>query len=260
MFGTTGSLGYATPPDAARRLAAALLAGFGLAAIVLWARRLAGALVEPLPGEILAGLGVAFAGWGFLWRRTDCVRSAAAGHPPQGNNPRRATLREAARWSWPAPVMMALAGAVSLPRSDVGGLVIVWALPLVALLVGRRQPAHRPRAEAASHPPTAGPGEGQTQHWERRSLESGGEVHCGWLTVELPAGQRSATAHIAFCPSLPSAPQIEAAVIEGASGTVEVAQVLAWGARLEVRLEESCANHCRVRVEVTAHAGAADDG
>ena len=56
--------------------------------------------------------------------------------------------------------------------------------------------------------------------------------------MPLAAGQRTGSLHVAFCPSFDAAPQVQAEAVSGPDCRVKAAQVLPYGARLDVKLDE----------------------
>jgi hypothetical protein len=71
-----------------------------------------------------------------------------------------------------------------------------------------------------------------------RSTAAGGQELSGWLRMPLAAGQRSGSLHVVFCPSFREAPQVQAEPVSGPDCRVKAAQVLSYGARLDIKLEE----------------------
>jgi hypothetical protein len=71
-----------------------------------------------------------------------------------------------------------------------------------------------------------------------RTTAEGGQELSGWLRLGLAAGQRTGSLHVAFCPSFREAPQVQAEAVSGPDCRVKAAQVLPYGARLDVKLDE----------------------
>ena len=86
------------------------------------------------------------------------------------------------------------------------------------------------------------------------------EADCvlGEMVVVVPAGERVAPGHLAFCPPFATAPVI---AVEAAADAAEVeaaaVEVLPWGARIECRLEEATDEPVTVTVSLSAVAAAA---
>lgn len=82
--------------------------------------------------------------------------------------------------------------------------------------------------------------------------EDGSEVIYGTLRADFQTGQRTAVLHVGFCPPLPYLPEIEAAALPGSDIRLKVAQALAHGARLDVRLSETPTEDCHVWIDMAA--------
>jgi hypothetical protein len=91
--------------------------------------------------------------------------------------------------------------------------------------------------------------EGILQRVVRRRDEDGGEVMEGWLLAEFPAGERQAAAHLAICPPFARVPACDAEPVEGPSSQLKVAQVLPYGVRFEVKLDDPADAPCAVTIE-----------
>lgn len=85
------------------------------------------------------------------------------------------------------------------------------------------------------------------------------EADCllGEMVVVVPAGERVAPGHLAFCPPFATSPEI---AVEAAADAAEVeaaaVEVLPWGARIECRLEEATDEPVTVTVSLSAVAAA----
>ena len=71
-----------------------------------------------------------------------------------------------------------------------------------------------------------------------RTTAEGGQELSGWLRMPLTAGQRTGSLHVAFCPSFDQMPQVQAEAVSGPDCRIKAAQVLPYGARLDVKLDE----------------------
>jgi hypothetical protein len=71
-----------------------------------------------------------------------------------------------------------------------------------------------------------------------RTTAEGAQELSGWLRLSLAAGQRTGSLHVAFCPSFDAAPQVQAEAVSGPGCRIKAAQVLPYGARLDVKLDE----------------------
>jgi hypothetical protein len=97
------------------------------------------------------------------------------------------------------------------------------------------------------------------QHLTRRHDEATGDVLDGWIRAAFLVGQRTATAHVAFCPPFRVAPRCDVEQVDGPPARIKVAQVLAHGVRFEIKLTPGIEPPCEVRFEFCAYE-AADDG
>jgi hypothetical protein len=80
----------------------------------------------------------------------------------------------------------------------------------------------------------------------------GGEIIYGTLRADFQTGQRTAVLHVGFCPPLPYLPEIEAAALPGSDARLKVAQALAHGARLDVRLPVAPTEDRHVWIDMAA--------
>jgi len=216
----------------------------GAAVLVGW-RRLASALREPLGTPVLLMVGalmvMTVVGIRILWRR------AAA----------------QTRWrsDWlpmilPTGAMVALGAALSLPETAAGGLAAFWALllgeelwawrPLKWRKLPRKQSVPRPvRTDpphvAAPHPAAVTsfeemPAADVLQQLTRSQADDGSEQLAGWLRMPFSAGQRTASVHVAFCPPFAKTPQVMVEQLDGPPARIKTAQLLPYGARLDLKL------------------------
>ena len=99
-----------------------------------------------------------------------------------------------------------------------------------------RRRAGRRRLDRESEP--AEPAADVLQQLTLRTTAEGGQELSGWLRMPLAAGQRTGSLHVAFCPSFDQAPQVQAEAVSGPDCRIKAAQVLPYGARLDVKLDE----------------------
>jgi hypothetical protein len=76
-----------------------------------------------------------------------------------------------------------------------------------------------------------------TQRLNYHRTESGRTSVDGWLRIGFVRDQRTAIAHVAFCPAFAHQPTVEAEPLDGPPCDVRSALVLPWGVRWEVRLD-----------------------
>jgi hypothetical protein len=254
------------PSGAARRMVRTVvcsaLALVALAAILVCARRATGAIAAPLPA-------------GGLWAAAGCLaivalafRAVMPTRPLPGS-----PAYEYVLWALPSLALALAAAGLSMVGSANGGLAGLWGLLLVEegwswgrlqreelptvpspaavttdtlpeiniLEFGLERLEIGPDIDGASSSPVhdAWTDDSVSQQCARRRDDDvNSEVVEGWLRVAFVAGQRHATAHISLCPPLAGAPECQAEQAAGPPAGVKVAQVLSYGARLEVKLDE----------------------
>jgi hypothetical protein len=249
MFAAVQLAGYL------RSAVGALLA---VAAVFVVLRRLLGALETPLGPFQLFVTGVALAA---------LTRTAHAAAP--AGRPRAASVLVSL-------ATLAMAASFSLPGSNPVALLGFWAVVVgeglwewrgllparranSALPLGEGQgvraalptaPPHAPAADGDSseEPASSGPAADVLQQLTLRTTAEGGQELSGWLRLGLAAGQRTGSLHVAFCPSFGQAPQVQAEAVSGPDCRIKAAQVLPYGARLDVKLDEPAAENQSVLV------------
>ena len=80
---------------------------------------------------------------------------------------------------------------------------------------------------------------GVTQQLVRSRTAEGCDTIHGTLRVRFAAHQRTEVLHVAFCPPFEVNPRWNAKAVSGPALTIKPAQVFPYGARIEVRLNES---------------------
>lgn len=208
--------------------------------VAVAARRIAGALSDPLDAPTLFLLGVLLA--------------AAAAIARAGTN---FTSSRNAR-SRPRPLdilisaLLLIAGAaLSLPGSSVIGLAALW-LALLAEEVWSWATAWRlhTTAESTLKPPSrliatkvVRPGSKSQviQTMTRRRSEQQDVIE-GTVRIEFAAGQRTEVAHLAFCPPLSCVPDFELEQTAGPLVRLKETQLFPYGVRIEARLNAESAH------------------
>jgi hypothetical protein len=95
------------------------------------------------------------------------------------------------------------------------------------------------------------------QRFERRTLADGRERVDGMIRVAVPRGSRLGWAHVGFCPPFGTSPAVDVATgYDGVEATVTAAEVLPWGVRIEVRLDEPAEETLDIPVDVLARTAA----
>ena len=250
-----------------RLAVAALLAA---AAVILALRRLSGALQTPLtPVSLLVAGGVLAA--------LACIAHAPARRGRPGTM--SGTMYS---WSWwvgnllVSLSVLVTAASLSLPGSHWFALFGLWTTFIGqeiwawrGLLPGGRLPSrpckHGARGngrlaicptadgESADDMEPAEPPADVLQQLTLRTTAEGGQELSGWLRMPLAAGQRTGSLHVAFCPSFARTPKVEVEAVCGPDCRIKAGQVLPYGVRLDIKLNEPA----RVEESVLAwlHAG-----
>lgn len=221
-----------------------------IVAAVVCQRRLAGALVEPLPVFPLAATGFMAAAIALLARAVSCKFATWA----------PAVVSWAVRVV-PSVALMALAVALAVPGTAVFGAWllagIVVAEETTAWWLNRRlRGASAVEVEVddavAEDPPSSTPAprpmppetadvadDRLSQQWARRREADGSEIIRGQARATFDTGVRTATVHVAFCPPLESAPQITFELPQEVDVRVKTGQLLPYGARFDLKLTKA---------------------
>lgn len=240
-----------------------------IAAMLIGWRRLTAALDSPLEPAVMAAVGVLLAGV------AAGVRVAWQRLPAEPDSPRLDRLVILL----PTIPVLSLGAALSLPGTDARGLVAFWTV-LVAgecwayrPAVWRRRPDRAarpvrvdppqepsPHASPAEPAPAASPaapvlsvpGDDVLQQLTRSQAADGSEELSGWLRMPFDAGQRTASAHVAFCPPFPRTPELSVRQLDGPSTRIKTAQLLPHGTRLDLKLAAAADRRESVLLEFSA--------
>jgi hypothetical protein len=109
-----------------------------------------------------------------------------------------------------------------------------------------------PPQTPAPHFPTAD----IAQQLIRRVDADGNESIEGWVRAVFEPGQRTSSAHVAFCPTLEGTLSISFSHADGPEARVKAAQVLPYGVRFDVKLADASEIHDSVLVEFVAKGSA----
>ncbi|MEX2559152.1 MAG: hypothetical protein WD403_04515, partial [Pirellulales bacterium] len=93
-----------------------------------------------------------------------------------------------------------------------------------------------------------------TQHVVRAFTAAGDDVLRATLGVDMATGQRGATAHLAFCPPFAMTPQAQVIQTAGPACRIKLAQLLPYGARIEIKLAAPAPQELSIQVQFTATA------
>ncbi len=250
-----------------RRLAAVgALASLGIVSAVLVARRLAGAFIEPLPDTALIAIVAAMS-----------VCAAIAHWLPQpGSGTGSFGKRQSRSWNLAtAAALVAAVGAITHTGNSVAGAVLAWCfvaaeLGAAAFSAGVFKSPQPARVQApylasvfraASKAPSQNQAEvgdaHSTEIWQQQTRErkpDGSEVIHGTLRVAFASGQRTAIEHLQFCPLLAATPRIMAEALDEFDCAVRATHGYRYGARLEVKLRETCDEPFEVLIRYEVHA------
>jgi hypothetical protein len=257
------------PAELAQAAAPIMAACLALSAAALFWRRTAGALSEPLTTAGMFAAGATLAALAAL------VRLAWRAGGPTGNGstahlPTSGLLVDCGL----SALLVVIAASISLPGSRTAGLLSLWGPVLLGecawwttVLIGpRARWTGRSRAAESSGrcaPAAAGAAPSETgsppapeqtvQQVIRTRMADGEERLSGWLRLDFAPGQRTAVAHLAFCPPLEGPPTLSVRQRSGPECRVKSAQVLPYGARIELRLVREASQNQQVVLEFEAH-------
>jgi hypothetical protein len=234
------------------------------AAICLAWRRAAGALTTPLSSPFLVLAGVVVAASAVGWRIA------------QG---RLLGKTWVLRLDWlgaalPSATVLLFGAALSLPGSDMAGVIALWAIlageeawAWRRAVWGLRRGSKRvvgsrlTRPDGAEAPlPQVVPVRQQTsdlpenvvQQLTRARAVDGSDELTGWLRAAFQGGQRLASIHVAFCPPFERTPQLAVQQLGGPDARVKTTQVLSYGARLDLKLATAAEKPASVLLHFTA--------
>lgn len=222
--------------------ALAWLTCWALAGGVLVGRRLAGCFDRPLPvGAALLAVTVVLLG----------VLGARLLRP---SLPARRAAGSAYVWCEAAPLAL-WCGALL-----VGQPIWCWLLGLmlvVAALVGvsrdwSRRPIVLPRLAAHARRRPIRSKIALRQQYVRGLAPDGAEVLWGRLREPIAAGQRTAVAHVAFCPPFGTIPALAVRQDIGPPARIKVGPLWAHGARVEIKLSRAAVGATVVGLSLSA--------
>jgi hypothetical protein len=242
-----------------RATAAAFLALLVTFAILVLARRAVGALERPLDSGVLLLAGAVIAAIAVAIRAAWFARSAMPVARWQDRSIMLATLASVVvlflglcisgtpiiaclllftilageeAWSWHRYLKMPVEWQVgNLPRGSANTDRRSGVSPLLA---GMRRDAASTKGDQRQNADL--PPKEVVQQLTRRIDADGAETLSGWLRMPFAIGQRTANVHVAFCPPMRVAPEVSVEQIEGPAARIKTAQLLPYGARLDLKL------------------------
>ncbi len=255
-----------------RWIGCSLYASVALASLVCCARRLSGALWQPLSSANLLMLAIALAAWAQGMRQFDLATVFGS----------LATRWRRHAWLLPAPVLLLSVVSVSLPGISATGLVAFWTLLVAEEILAWRQsrygfpfvfwktrnssPLAPPRiilnalpADQVDAETSEFPASDVLQQLIRRRGAFGRENISGWIRANFAAAQRTTAVHVAFCPPLVAAPQFSAEQADGPAATIKATHIYPHGARVEIKLDAPAVEPASVLFEFSAWDPAAED-
>jgi hypothetical protein len=93
---------------------------------------------------------------------------------------------------------------------------------------------------------------GITQQLTRSQAADGVEELSGWLRIAFVAGQRTGSVHVAFCPPFAATPELVVEQLEGPEARLKTAQLMSYGARLDLKLAAAAEEPTSVLVQFSA--------
>ncbi|MGQ9575248.1 MAG: hypothetical protein ACUVUC_08020 [Thermoguttaceae bacterium] len=239
------------------------------AALVLAWRRAAGVLQVPLSPAALGTLGLlaAACAWAVRAARSHAALSRLSG--------RAIPLLDCLA----SVSLVGLGAALSLPDSQPAALVFFWVVfgaeelcTWIARARGKRGfgrclgPAETGSTGlAGSAGPLFGRGwpapnaaAGQVvQQLVRSRAADGTETLCGRVRIAVAPWQRTATAHVAFCPPFAHTPRLTFQQQSGPAARIKPAQLLPYGARFDLKLTDGPQSATSILLEFAAEGKAA---
>jgi len=244
-------LGVRLPREFAFSAGWLLLGLLFFSGVTLACRRWAGALADPPCAASLLGAGLGAAAAATLARRLQ------RGHPSR-------RLQRLAAWT-PCAALGLFGIALTFPGTSPAAIGVFWAILLaeeawaLGIRSGRttgaspRQVPPSPAQESRCAVLSASSADQVMQHFERAQGRNGVERISGWLRIPVAAGQRTVTAHVAFCPPLRCVPAWALRQNEGPKARIRTTQLMAYGARIEMKLDASPAQPVEIVVRFDGH-------
>lgn len=249
MSSTAGALAIPVTRQAVQTAAHALLAVLLALSLVMLTRRLGGAFVQPLPGLtfVVVAIGLSLA--------AAFVRLPAV--------PRAGYLL----FALPGLAAILILAALTLAGTPAAAIAVAWFVVIASEAASWLAP-YRPKIEPQSSPRSianrvdTGEAEAECEaelptglvQQLTRVREGDRESLHAILLAEVPASDRQAALHIAFCPPLDAAPELTAHALDSNHADVRITQAETFGARIEIRLPAVSAEPRTILVEVLGSA------
>jgi len=190
--------------------------------------------------------------------------------------PSRVWSRATLVWLSPALAAVLLLTAVSTGGTSVAAVAALWTVLLVHEAVwcglARRARGGRPTATTPATAPVhlesadRRPGAAVecddqelsvsaevSQQITRSESPSSGDTIAGVLRAVFQPGERTRNLHVAFCPPLPTRPEVEVAQLSGPGTRVRAADVQPFGVRFDLRMTAVSVQPENVLIHFVAH-------
>jgi hypothetical protein len=262
-------------------------AGYALLSIllaisaVMLARRLSGAFQQPLGGSaiilVAALFEAAVSGLRRLFQVTS-LRSSLLNTPYLVlSSQHLSTLSKPPFEIRLSPIdmlsimsLVAIVASLSIPGTPFWGLLLAWLLIVAGETIQRLPHFRWPRRQIAVHIPATPPFGPEEEPAEpemppglvqqvTRVVEEGRESIHVLIKANIPASDRLAVVHIAFCPPLAEQPELTAHALDCDEAEIRITQSESFGARLEARLPSASAAPRSLVIELIGSATAGPD-
>jgi len=284
MSSMAGAIPTPVLRNAAQVIGQTLLSLLVALALVMLLRRASGAFVQPLGGVTLVVVAATLATFAvavrvmlfelfernvYLVLRTQYLLPSVLLSAPAGRSVRNAAgLTKFLLFALPGLASAVLLAALTLSGTSPPAIAFAWFVLIgtegLSWLVAYRSELlrsangcrvvsnHSPTDELAAESETELPG-GLLQQLTR-IRENGRESIHAVLLAEIPAGDRQAAIHVAFCPPLDQKPELTAHALDADDAEVRITQAETFGARLELRLPAVAAQRRTALVELLGSA------
>jgi hypothetical protein len=244
-----------TPASVSRPATVVLLGLLVAAALMVVARRLAGALANPLEPAVMFATGVLVA-MASTAIRIGWLRSTTVCPTPRLDRTIMIVTSLA---------VLALGIGLCLPNTPLVGMSLlctlllaeeVWAWAWYRPKRGQNcfSPAQMPTPVPAGTINSSDPFSAAevTQRLTRSQTADGAEELSGWVRMAFAAGQRTGNVHVAFCPPFEATPELDVEQIDGPEARIKTAQLMPYGARLDLKLAATAEEPTSVVLQFSA--------
>jgi hypothetical protein len=91
-----------------------------------------------------------------------------------------------------------------------------------------------------------------TQQLTRLQTAAGADELSGWLRTTFTIGQRTGNIHVAFCPPFAVTPELQVEQLDGPDARIKTAQLLPYGVRLDLKLAATAEEPTNVLLQFSA--------